>query len=113
MIPGIFPCTDNPAVHATRATPSAPHIVLYSEEKLNITITQNMIATWDEISSAFAQAKGGIPSVPANTRELTVLNDIGHASRVELLVQEQVNRIQLTYPPKSFLQEKQILEIFF
>lgn len=37
------------------------------------------------------QARGGIPFVPHNTRELTVLNDIGHASRVELLVQEQVD----------------------
>lgn len=50
-----------------------------------------MIATWNAISSAFTQAKGGIPYVIANTRELTVLNDIGHASRVELLMQEQVN----------------------
>lgn len=50
-----------------------------------------MIATWNVISNAFTQARGGIPFVPTNTRELTVLNDIGHASRVELLVQEQVD----------------------
>lgn len=68
----------------------APHIILYTEDKINITITQNMIETWNAIMSAFAQAKGGFPFVPANTRELTILNDIGHASRIELLVQEQV-----------------------
>lgn len=68
-----------------------PYIILYSEEKVNITITQDMIATWNAISNAFTQAWGGIPFVPTNTRELTVLNDIGHASRVELLVQEQVD----------------------
>ncbi|XP_072752571.1 intermembrane lipid transfer protein VPS13A [Anoplolepis gracilipes] len=67
----------------------APHIILYSEDKINITITENMLATWNAMSSAFARVKGGIPFVPANTRELTVLNDIGHASRVELLLQEQ------------------------
>lgn len=50
-----------------------------------------MIATWNAISNAFTQARGGIPFVPTNTRELTVLNDIGHASRVELLIQEQVD----------------------
>lgn len=70
---------------------SAPHIILYTEDKINITITQNMIETWNAITSAFAQAKGGLPFVPANTRELTVLNDIGHTSRIELLVQEEVN----------------------
>jgi len=69
----------------------APYIIVYSEDKVNITITQDMIATWNAISNAFMQAKGGIPFVPTNTRELTVLNDIGHASRVELLVQEQVD----------------------
>nr|XP_012219129.1 PREDICTED: vacuolar protein sorting-associated protein 13A-like isoform X1 [Linepithema humile] len=79
-----------------RTNLSAPHIILYSEDRINITITQNMIATWNAISSAFAQAKGGIPFVPANTRELTVLNDIGHASRVELLVQEQVDGNNIT-----------------
>lgn len=50
-----------------------------------------MIATWNAISNAFTQARVGIPFVPTNTRELNVLNDIGHASRVELLVQEQVD----------------------
>lgn len=55
-----------------------------------------MIATWNAMSSAFARVKGGIPFVPANTRELTVLNDIGHASRVELLVQEQVDGNNVT-----------------
>ncbi|XP_011135861.2 vacuolar protein sorting-associated protein 13C-like isoform X2 [Harpegnathos saltator] len=70
---------------------SAPHIILYTEEKINITVTQNMIETWNAIMSAFVQAKGGLPFVPTNTRGLTVLNDIGHASRIELLVQEQVD----------------------
>ncbi|EFN62404.1 Vacuolar protein sorting-associated protein 13A [Camponotus floridanus] len=74
----------------------APHIILYSEDKINITITENMIATWNAMSNAFARVKGGIPFVPANTRELTVLNDIGHASRVELLVQEQVDGNSVT-----------------
>lgn len=76
-----------------KANLSAPHIILYSEDRINITITQNMIATWNAISNAFAQAKGGIPFAPANTRELTVLNDIGHTSRVELLIQEQVSNV--------------------
>lgn len=76
-----------------KTTLSTPHIVLYSEDKINITITQNMITAWNAILSAFTQAKSGIPFVPVNTRELTLLNDIGHASRVELLVQEQVNNI--------------------
>ena len=64
---------------------------MYSENKVNITITQDMIATWNAISNAFTQARNGIPFVPTNMRELTMLNDIGHASRVELLVQEQVD----------------------
>lgn len=55
-----------------------------------------MITTWNAMSNAFARVKGGIPFVPANTRELTVLNDIGHASRVELLVQEQVDGNSVT-----------------
>jgi len=62
-----------------------------------------MIATWNAIMSAFAQAKGGIPFVLANTRELTVLNDIGHASRVELLVQEQVNNFLFNIPTVCML----------
>ncbi|EZA49615.1 Vacuolar protein sorting-associated protein 13A [Ooceraea biroi] len=87
----------NPAIRApTKANLSIPHIILYSENKLNITITQNMLATWDALSSAFAQAKGGIPFVPANTRELTILNAIGHASRVELLAQEQIDGSNIT-----------------
>jgi len=80
-----------------------PHIILYSEDKLNITITQNMIAIWNAISNAFAQAKGGIPFVSSNTRELTILNDIGHASRIELLIQEQVNGIYFICIIKSSL----------
>ncbi|KYM95926.1 Vacuolar protein sorting-associated protein 13C [Cyphomyrmex costatus] len=75
----------------TKTNLTAPYIIVYSENKVNITITQDMIATWNAISNAFTQARGGIPFVPTNTRELTVLNDIGHASRVELLVQEQVD----------------------
>lgn len=55
-----------------------------------------MIATWNAMSNAFARVKGGIPFVPANTRELTVLNDIGHPSRVELLVQEQMDENSVT-----------------
>lgn len=74
----------------------APHIILYSEDKINITITENMIATWNAMSNAFARVKGGIPFVPTNTRELIVLNDIGHASRVELLVQEEVDGNSVT-----------------
>ncbi|XP_012533549.1 vacuolar protein sorting-associated protein 13A isoform X2 [Monomorium pharaonis] len=82
----------NPDVHAPPKTNcTASHIIVYSEDKVNITITQDMITTWNVILNAFTQARGGIPFVPANTRELTVLNDIGHASRVELLVQEQVD----------------------
>ncbi|XP_020288636.1 vacuolar protein sorting-associated protein 13A-like isoform X2 [Pseudomyrmex gracilis] len=80
-----------------KTTLSTPHIVLYTEDKINITITQNMITAWNAILSAFTQAKGGIPFVPINTRELTVLNDIGHASRVELLVQEQVGEKNVTH----------------
>lgn len=86
--------SDNPVVRApTKTNLSASYIILCAEDKLNITITQNMITTWNAISSAFAQAKSGFPFIPANTRELTVLNDIGYASRVELLVQELVNII--------------------
>ncbi|XP_070527175.1 intermembrane lipid transfer protein VPS13A isoform X2 [Cardiocondyla obscurior] len=70
---------------------SASYIIVYSEEKVNITITQDMITTWNTISNAFTQARGGIPFVPTNTRELTILNDIGYASRVELLVQEEID----------------------
>ncbi|KAG5314184.1 VP13A protein, partial [Acromyrmex insinuator] len=82
----------NPVTHVpTKTNLTAPYIIIYSENKVNITITQDMIATWNAISNAFTQARGGIPFVPTNTRELTVLNDIGHASRVELLVQEQVD----------------------
>lgn len=84
--------SDNPVTRApVKTNLSAPHIILYSEDRINITITQDMIATWNAISNAFTQARGGIPFVPPNTRELIVLNDIGHASRVELLVQEQVD----------------------
>lgn len=85
-------CTDNPIARVLAKTNlTAPHIIVYSEEKVNITITQDMIATWNAILNAFTQARGGIPFVSTSTRELTVLNDIGHASRVELLVQEQVD----------------------
>lgn len=89
---------DNPATPRATAKLNlfAPHIILYSEDKINITITENMISTWNAISNAFARVKGGIPFVPASTRELTILNDIGHASRVELLVQEQVDGNSVT-----------------
>ncbi|XP_025991463.1 vacuolar protein sorting-associated protein 13A isoform X2 [Solenopsis invicta] len=79
------PVTCTPA----KTNVSAPHIIVYSEDKINITITQDMIAIWNAILNAYTQARGGILFVPTNTRELTVLNDIGHASRVELLVQEE------------------------
>lgn len=69
-----------------------PYIILYTKDKINITITQNMIATCNAISNAFTQAKGGFSFIPTNTRELTILNDIGHTSRVELLSQQQVNK---------------------
>lgn len=82
--------TDNPVTCTPAKTNvSAPHIIVYSEDKINITITQDMIAIWNAILNAYTQARGGILFVPTNTRELTVLNDIGHASRVELLVQEE------------------------
>ncbi|XP_011865236.1 PREDICTED: vacuolar protein sorting-associated protein 13A-like isoform X2 [Vollenhovia emeryi] len=94
----------NPAARTPAKTQnlSAPHIILYSEDTVNITITQDMIATWSAISNAFTQARGGIPFVPTNTRELTMLNDIGHASRVELLAQEEADgnsgtRVVATY----------------
>jgi len=62
-----------------------------------------MIAIWNAISNAFAQAKSGISFVPSNTRELTILNNIGHASRVELLIQEQVNGVYFICIIKSLL----------
>ncbi|KAL6266414.1 hypothetical protein P5V15_003265 [Pogonomyrmex californicus] len=87
----------NPATRTpTKMNLSAPYIIFYSEDKINITITQDMIATCNAISNAFTQARGGIPFVPINTQELTVVNDIGHASRVELLVQEQVDGKNVT-----------------
>ncbi|XP_077263954.1 intermembrane lipid transfer protein VPS13A isoform X2 [Temnothorax americanus] len=84
-------CYNPVARPPTKTTLTAPYIILCSEEKINITITHDMIATWNAMSNAFTQARVGIPFVPTNARELTVLNDIGHASRVELLVHEQVD----------------------
>ncbi|KOX79050.1 Vacuolar protein sorting-associated protein 13A [Melipona quadrifasciata] len=43
------------------------------------------------IASAFQQAASGIPTVPTGMKKLNLQNDIGHESRIELLVSDEDN----------------------
>ncbi|XP_076243831.1 intermembrane lipid transfer protein VPS13A [Calliopsis andreniformis] len=69
----------------------AAYITISTEDKLNIVITPNLIAITDIIINAFQQATSGIPIVPTNIKKLNLQNDIGHESRIELLVLENEN----------------------
>lgn len=68
----------------------AVYITVSTEDKLNIVITSNLIAVMDIIVNAFQQAAGGIPIIPAPMRKLNLQNHIGHESRLELIVSEEV-----------------------
>lgn len=41
--------------------------------------------------NAFKQATSGIPIVPTSMKKLNLQNDIGHESRIELLVPDEVS----------------------
>ncbi|KAG7205210.1 hypothetical protein KM043_018296 [Ampulex compressa] len=78
--------TDDPAMY----------IIIMAEDKLNFTFTQNTITIINAVLNAFIQAKSGIPIVPTNVKKLNLQNGIGHASRIELLCQEEVNGKNVT-----------------
>lgn len=67
------------------------YIIISSEDVINFTITPSNLAIMNMIIDAFVEFKNGIPIIPTNISEINLQNNIGHASRVELLVQEEVN----------------------
>ena len=67
------------------------YVVVSAEEKLNVMITPNLIIVVDIVASAFQQAASGIPTVPTGMKKLNLQNDIGHESRIELLVPDEVS----------------------
>lgn len=73
----------------------AAYITVSTEDKLNVVITPNLIAIADIVTNAFQQATSGIPIVPTSIKKLNLHNDIGHESRIELLVSEDVSISQV------------------
>lgn len=67
------------------------YIIISTEDIINFTITPSNLAIMNMIIDAFVEVKNGIPIIPTNISEINLQNNIGHASRVELLVQEEVN----------------------
>ncbi|XP_017890538.1 vacuolar protein sorting-associated protein 13C-like [Ceratina calcarata] len=71
----------------------AVYIVVVAEDKFNLVITPNLITVIDIFLNAFQRATSGIPTVPPNTKKLNLHNNIGHESRIELLVPEnEINK---------------------
>lgn len=62
-----------------------------AEDKLNVVVTPNLIAVTDIIVNAFQQATSGIPTLLTSIKKLNLQNDIGHESRIELLLSEDVS----------------------
>ncbi|CAL7940918.1 unnamed protein product [Xylocopa violacea] len=71
-----------------KSNDQAVYIIISAEDKLNIVITPNLITVVDIIVNAFQQATSGIPIVLTSMKKLNLQNDIGHESRIELLVAE-------------------------
>ncbi|XP_015437338.1 PREDICTED: vacuolar protein sorting-associated protein 13A-like [Dufourea novaeangliae] len=69
----------------------AVYITVSAEDKLNLIVTPNLIAVTDIIMNAFHQATSGIPIIPSSVKKLNLHNDIGHESRIELLVSDDGN----------------------
>ncbi|XP_024221985.1 vacuolar protein sorting-associated protein 13C [Bombus impatiens] len=74
-----------------KSNDTAVYIIVSTEEKLNVVITPNLIIVVDIIMNAFKQATSGIPIVPTSMKKLNLQNDIGHESRIELLVPDENN----------------------
>ncbi|XP_014604811.1 PREDICTED: vacuolar protein sorting-associated protein 13C-like [Polistes canadensis] len=70
---------------------TATYIIISTEDVINFTITPSNLAIMNMIIDAFVEVKNGMPIIPTNISEINLQNNIGHASRVELLVQEQVD----------------------
>ncbi|CAK9828583.1 Intermembrane lipid transfer protein VPS13A [Anthophora retusa] len=68
------------------------YITVSAEDKLNVVITPNLITVIDITMNAFQQATSGIPIIPTNMKKLNLQNDIGHESRIELLISEENNK---------------------
>ncbi|KAK2588797.1 hypothetical protein KPH14_001672 [Odynerus spinipes] len=69
---------------------TAMYIIISSEDVINFTITPNNLKIVNMIVDAFIEAKNGIPIMPTNISETNLQNNIGHASRVELVIQEEI-----------------------
>ncbi|XP_047356214.1 vacuolar protein sorting-associated protein 13C-like isoform X2 [Vespa velutina] len=67
------------------------YIIISSEDIINFTITPSNLAIMNMIIDSFVEVKNGIPIIPTNINEINLQNNIGHASRIELLVQEEID----------------------
>ncbi|XP_011303575.1 vacuolar protein sorting-associated protein 13C [Fopius arisanus] len=73
----------------TEPSPLANYIVISAEDRINFTVTQNTITILDIILNIFTKNQTGIPIVPTNAGKLSLINEIGHASRIELIAEEK------------------------
>ncbi|XP_076670615.1 intermembrane lipid transfer protein VPS13A isoform X2 [Andrena cerasifolii] len=71
-----------------KSNDTAVYITVSAEDKLNVVVTPNLIAVTDIIVNAFQQATSGIPTLLTSIKKLNLKNDIGHESRIELLISE-------------------------
>lgn len=87
-----YTCVKPDVIVRTLAEPSslANYVIISAEDRINFTVTQNTITILDIILNIFSKNKTGIPIVPTNAGKLSLINDIGHSSRVELIAEEQV-----------------------
>ncbi|XP_046422194.1 vacuolar protein sorting-associated protein 13A-like isoform X1 [Neodiprion fabricii] len=69
----------------------ATYMILDAKDKLNFTITPNTIHTFSTILSSILKSSSGIPIIATNAGKLTLRNDIGYASKVELLKIDEEN----------------------
>lgn len=89
----------------------ATYVILDAKDKLNFTITPNTINTCSAILSSFVKSSSGIPIIATNAGKLTLRNDIGYASKVELLSIEEVTpQFIFCFIPKY---HTEYLRIFF
>ncbi|XP_028982314.1 vacuolar protein sorting-associated protein 13A [Diachasma alloeum] len=88
-----FSYTSVKATTRTLAEPSplANYIIISAEDRINFTVTQNTITILDIILNIFTKNKTGIPIVPTNAGKLSLMNEIGHTSRIELIAEEKGN----------------------
>ncbi|XP_048515019.1 intermembrane lipid transfer protein VPS13C-like isoform X2 [Athalia rosae] len=69
----------------------ATYIIIDAKDRLNFTVTPNTMNTCSAILSSFLKSSNGIPIVATNAGKLTLRNDIGYASKVELLTVDEEN----------------------